>query len=340
MEGGALDSQKLDVLVLGSAAGGGSPQWNCRCRVCRCVRRGASGTQRRTQASIAVSVGGDQNAGDQNDGDQNAGDKRWVLINASPDLRQQLGARRQMWPAQDGRHSPVSAVVLTGAEVDQVAGLLTLREGHRFSLYGAEATLEALGESAIFNALDPQLVPRRTLAIDQVLEPKDARGESLGLSIETFAVPGKVALYQETADQKAGNETPELDAQDGRNIGLKISAHGSDDALFYLPGCAAMTPELAERLRGAAAVMFDGTLWRDDELVRQELGQKTGRRMGHMSISGDDGTLAAFDDLGVNRRIFIHLNNTNPILLADSDERQAVERAGWEVAYDGMEFTL
>ena len=318
-ESSATSSDRLRVVVLGSAAGGGSPQWNCRCRVCRCVRRGAEGTEPRTQASIAVSADG----------------VRWVVINASPDLRQQILDRRQLWPARPGRHSPIASAVLTGAEVDQVAGLLNLREGHRFSLYGSPATLKALDDSAVFAALDAEAVPRRGLELETPFSPKDADGEPIGVTIEAFSAPGKVALYQEGRE-----ETPELDAEDDRNIGLEISATGSQDSLFYIPGCAAFTDALADRLDGAAAVMFDGTLWRDDELKSQGLGHKTGRRMGHISISGDDGSIAAFDRLTVERRIYIHLNNSNPVLLPDTPERSRVEQAGWEVAYDGMELTL
>ncbi|QDG53023.1 pyrroloquinoline quinone biosynthesis protein PqqB [Persicimonas caeni] len=319
MQSDAKPAPALRVLVLGSAAGGGSPQWNCRCRVCRCVRRGAEGTSTRTQSSIAVSADGE----------------RWVLVNASPDLRRQLLDNRQLWPAEDGRHSPIAAAVLTGAEVDQVAGLLNLREGHRFAIYGAPATLEALDASAIFGALDAELVSRRALELDTPFEPADADGESLGVEFDVFSVPGKVALYQEESAQ-----TPQLDAEDDRNVGLRITARGSQSSLYYIPGCAAFTDRLAARLDGAAAVMFDGTLWRDDELIAQGLGHKTGRRMGHVSMSGDGGSLQAFDGLDITRRIFVHLNNSNPVLLPNTPERRAVERAGWEVAYDGMELTL
>jgi pyrroloquinoline quinone biosynthesis protein B len=154
------------------------------------------------------------------------------------------------------------------------------------------------------------------------------------LTLEAFAVPGKVALFQELAGADPGR------ADDGDTVGLRVTAAGSADALFFIPGCAAMTPALRTRLAGAACVLFDGTLFRDDEMILAGAGQKTGARMGHMSIGGPGGTLAAFADLPVRRRILIHINNTNPVLLADSAERALVRAAGWDVAEDGMEISL
>ena len=149
-----------------------------------------------------------------------------------------------------------------------------------------------------------------------------------GVTLRLFPVAGKVALYLEgTADEAEGD-----------TVGAHLSHQGRE--LFYLPACAAMTPALAARLRGAETVLFDGTLWRDDEMIRQGLGAKTGRRMGHMSVSGEDGAMAALADLGIARKVLLHINNSNPVLLADSPERAAVERAGWHVAYDGMRLAL
>jgi pyrroloquinoline quinone biosynthesis protein B len=154
-------------------------------------------------------------------------------------------------------------------------------------------------------------------------------GTASGLEVELFDVPGKVALYLE-----AGRGA-DLAGQPGDTVGVEIRADGQ--RLIYIPGCARMTDALRQRLSGASVVLFDGTLWRDDEMVVLGLGPKTGLRMGHMSVSGADGTVAAFRDIPVKRRILIHINNSNPILLDDSAERAAVEKEGWEVAYDGME---
>ena len=314
----------LRAIVLGAAAGGGFPQWNSAGPGCRRARAGDPAAKPRTQASLAVS------------GDDG---RRWVLLNASPDLPAQLRATPALHPRPEGgavRHSPVAAVVLTGAEVDTVAGLLSLRERHALALYGTEQSLAVLAANPIFGALDPALVPRRRLPLDEEFALRDAAdGADLGLRVEAFAVPGKVPLFLEEGGADPGR------ADAGETVGLRLSsADGGGGALFFIPGCAAMTEALRDRLRGAACVFFDGTLWRDDEMVRAGAGTKTGARMGHMSVDGPGGTLAAFADLGVRRRVLIHLNNTNPALLADSPERAAVEAAGWEVAEDGMELRL
>jgi len=312
----------LHAIVLGAAAGGGFPQWNSAGPGCRRARAGDPAARPRTQASLSVS------------GD---GGRRWALLNASPDLPAQLRATPALHPRpEDGaiRHSPIAAVVLTGAEVDTVAGLLSLRERHAFALYGAEPSLTVLAENPIFGALDPALVPRRRLPLDGGFALRDAAGGDLGLRVEAFAVPGKVPLFLEEGGADPGR------ADAGETIGLRLSAGDGGEGLFFIPGCAAMTDALRERLRGAACVLFDGTLWRDDEMVRAGAGAKTGARMGHMSVDGPGGTLAAFAGLGVRRRVLIHLNNTNPVLLADSPERAAAEAAGWEVAEDGMELRL
>jgi pyrroloquinoline quinone biosynthesis protein B len=310
----------LRAIVLGAAAGGGFPQWNSAGLGCRRALAGDPAATPRSQASLAVSADG----------------ARWVLLNASPDLRQQIIATPVLHPrpAPGGiRHSPIAAVVLTGAEVDTIAGLLTLRERHAFALYGAEAALSVLAANPIFHAVNPALVPRRVLPLGAPLALTEAGGAPLGLTVEAFAVPGKVPLFLEAP----GGEDPGR-ADDGETIGLRVSAGGR--SLYFIPGCAAMPPDLAVRLEGADCVFFDGTLWRDDEMIRAGAGPKTGARMGHMSIEGPGGTLAAFAGLDVRRRILIHMNNTNPVLLADSPERAAAEAAGWEVAHDGMEVTL
>ncbi|MBV1797839.1 pyrroloquinoline quinone biosynthesis protein PqqB [Siccirubricoccus sp. G192] len=311
----------LRALVLGASAGGGFPQWNSAGTGCLRARAGDLQVLPRTQTSLAVSADG----------------LRWVLLNAAPDLRAQIEANPALHPrpaAGSIRHSPIAAVVLTGAEVDTIAGLLTLRERHAFTLYGADAALAVLAENPIFNALAPGLVPRRPLPLDHELVLGDAAGAPLGLVLEAFAVPGKVPLFRE-----GDNGADPGRADDGETIGLRLSA-GEGGSLFFIPGCAAMTDALRARLRGAACVFFDGTLWRDDEMIRAGAGPKTGTRMGHMSIDGPEGTLAGFADLEVRRRILIHLNNTNPVLLADSPERAMVQAAGWEVAEDGMEIRL
>lgn len=308
----------MRILVLGAAAGGGYPQWNCNCSTCRRAWQGDPEAPSRTQSSLAVSADGE----------------RWVLLNASPDLRQQILANKPLWPRHAGRDSPIAAVVVTNADVDHVAGLLSLRERQAFALYANPRVHATLRASTIFDVLSQALVARRDLPTDTSTELADGAGQKLGLRVIAFPVPGKVALYLE--DLQAG---PGLGTQEGDTIGLEIAATDGT-TFFYLPACASMPPELAARLRGAGLVLFDGTLWHDAEMVAANLGAKTGQRMGHMSIAGEGGTLATFAALQVRRKVFIHVNNTNPILLSRSPERRKVEEAGWEVAEDGMEIVL
>jgi pyrroloquinoline quinone biosynthesis protein B len=309
----------LHVVVLGAAAGGGFPQWNTNDATARRARAGDPRVRPQTQSSIAVSADGE----------------RWTILNASPDLRQQINENRQLHPTANAplRSSPIAAVVLTNADVDHVTGLLNLRESQPFALYGHERVLGVLARNSIFNVLNPAFVARRPLALETWTALTDKGGADLGIAVRPFVVPGKVALWLE--DPSA----PNFGTADGDTIGLEISAPGSP-SFFYIPGCAEMPIDLAQRLRGAAMVLFDGTLWRDDEMIAAGVGAKTGQRMGHMSCSGPAGTIAAFAGLDVRRKIFIHINNSNPLLVADSPERAEAARAGWEVADDGMEISL
>jgi pyrroloquinoline quinone biosynthesis protein B len=297
------------IKVLGSAAGGGFPQANCNCRNCADVRRGVPGLQPRMQSSLAVSGDG----------------RSWALLNASPDLRQQITASPELWPQGDAvRSSPVKAVVLSNGDIDHVAGLLSLREGLAFRLYASARVQAALAANSIFNVLDSRSVERAVLPLDR---PVELQG---GLSIEAFVVAGKVALYLEG----------EANTEDGDTLGIKLTELGSGASAFYIPACATVDAALAARLRDAALVLFDGTLYTDDEMIAQGLSSKTGRRMGHISMSGSGGSIAALAGLGVKRKVFVHINNSNPVLRDDSSERRTVEAAGWEVAYDGMEIRL
>jgi pyrroloquinoline quinone biosynthesis protein B len=307
----------LEAVVLGSAAGGGFPQWNSNAPACRRARAGDKTAVPRTQASLAVAANG----------------RDWFVLNASPDLRLQIEATPSLHPHEGLRSSPISGVLIPGGDVDAVAGLLHLRERHRFSIYAPARVLVVIAANPIFHVLAPDCVERAELPLDRRIELEGASGPS-GVAVVTFAVPAKVPLYLETAGQDPGI------AEEGDAVGLQIIDSGTGKSFFFIPGCAAMTDPLRRRLAGSELVFFDGTLWRDDEMIRLGVGNKTGRRMGHISMSGDDGAIAAFRDLGVKRRIFIHINNSNPVLLDDSPERQLAEAAGWEIAYDGMEVRL
>jgi pyrroloquinoline quinone biosynthesis protein B len=304
----------MRAVVLGAAAGGGFPQWNSNAEACRRAREGAQGVAARTQASLALSGDGE----------------RWFLINASPDLRQQIQAHKILHPKRALRSSPIEGVILTGADVDAVAGLLHLRERQPFTLYASERVLDVLKANPIFDVLAEDCVKRQSVPLGRPFEPRHVDGSGSGLAVELFDVPGKVALWLE-----GGRSPGQLSGEPGDTVGVQVRS--GDERLLYIPGCAGMTDALKRRLADASVVLFDGTLWRDDEMIRLGLGPKTGRRMGHMSVSGPDGTLAAFRDIPVKRRILIHINNSNPILLDDSIERAGVEKEGWEVAYDGME---
>jgi pyrroloquinoline quinone biosynthesis protein B len=307
------------IRILGSGAGGGFPQWNCNCANCRAVRAGAPGFSARTQSSLAVSADGEN----------------WLLLNASPDLRQQIARTPQLAPpiGAGPRASPIKAIALTNGDVDHVAGLLTLREAQPFSIYASRRVLEALGANSIFDILAPNLVARIELPLD---EPRriEGAGVDLGLAVEAFAAPGKVALYLEDA------AAADFGTQTGDTLGLRIVETATGEAFFYVPGCARVDENLARRLNGAALVFFDGTLWDENEMIEQGLMDKTGSRMGHINISGPDGSIAAFATLEVARKIFVHINNSNPVLDASSPQRAAASAAGWEIGWDGMEVRL
>ncbi|CCJ08940.1 pyrroloquinoline quinone biosynthesis protein PqqB [Methylocystis sp. SC2] len=309
----------MRIRILGSGAGGGFPQWNCNCANCRAVRAGAPGFSPRTQSSLAVSVNGSD----------------WLLLNASPDLRQQIAAAPQLAPGPDDglRASPIKAVALTNGDVDHVAGLLNMREAQPFSLYAAGRVLDALGANPIFTILQTQLVPRIELHTEEAA-PVTGAGIDLGLAIRAFPVPGKIALYLENAN------APNFGTSAGDTLGLEIIETATGDSFFYIPGCAKVDAELAERLRGAMLVFLDGTLFHENEMIEQGLLGKTGSRMGHINVSGADGSIAAFEPLGVKRKIYVHINNSNPLLNEFSDEYATARAAGWEIGEDGMEVDL
>ena len=307
---------RLSAFILGSAAGGGFPQWNCGCDVCRLAWAGDRRVKPRTQASIAVTAG-IARAWPASSG------APFVLINASPDLRQQIMATPALRP-RGLRTSPIAAVVLTGGEVDQTAGLLTLRERGSFGLYGTAGTLSALAANSIFSVLTADVVSRHAI------KPGVPFGLPGGIEAELFLVPGKAPLYLEGDD-------PELEVETEANVGIEVRTKGA--RLVFIPGAAKLTPAIAARLADADVVLFDGTLFSDNEMIAAGAGVKTGRRMGHMPVDGPDGTLAALAGLA-RRRILIHINNTNPILIEGSPQRRAVEAAGFEIAEDGMRIEL
>jgi pyrroloquinoline quinone biosynthesis protein B len=308
------------IKVLGAGAGGGLPQWNCNGRNSADVRKGVAGLKARTQASVAVSANGVD----------------YVLLNAAPDLRQQINETPELHPDPDGaaRNSPIKAVILTNGDVDAVAGLLTLREGQPFTVYGSERVLGVLAANSIFDVLDAALVRRVVMPFGRAFAVEGPSGP-VGLEIAAFAVPGKIPLYLE--DAYAGDD---FGSEEGDTVGLKVTEAATGRHFFYVPGCAKIDAALSARLAHAPLVFFDGTLYTNDEMIAQGLLNKTGDRMGHMNMSGAGGTIASFAGLDVARKIFIHINNSNPALREDGPERAAVQAAGWEVAYDGMQVSI
>jgi len=320
----------MHVLVLGSGAGGGFPQWNCNTPRSRAVRAGHPNFKARTQASIAVSADGE----------------RWLLVNASPDFRQQQLAAWDLWPKGAGegallRDSPIKAVLLSGGEIDQIAGLLSMRERQALTLYAAPPVLDVLAANPVFDALAAEVVARKTITLDTPFVPTDTRGHPLGLTVNTYAVPGKVPLFMESG---AGDD---LRGEAGTTIGVHIVCEqGRQAGLHFIPGCAAIDDSLRARVDGADLLLFDGTLWRDDEMPLLGVGEKTGARMGHVSMSryGDPDApgcaLRELADVRIGRRLFIHVNTTNPVLDDASPERALLRARGWEVAEDNMVLTL
>ena len=302
-------ASRLRLVVLGSAAGGGFPQWNCRCPVCTLAWEGDPRVRRRTQTSVAVSSDGE----------------RWALVNCAPEILSQIQAVPALHPKGGRRHTPVASVLLTNADIDHVAGLLSLREAQPFQLFATPAVQGVLRANPAFDVLAEGVVKRQPVMLGSSFELVD------GVSAEIFPVPGKIALYLEKGDV-------ETKLEGEQTIGVELRAQGA--RIVFIPGCAAMTDALRDRLQGADAVLFDGTVWQDDEMIASGVGTKTGARMGHMAMSGEGGSIAAFDGIELGRKVFVHINNTNPVLIDGSLERIAAGRAGWDIAEDGMEIRL
>lgn len=267
----------------------------------------------RTQSSIAVK----------------GVDGSWALVNASPDIRQQIAANSAFAP-RFARGSPIVSVVLTNADVDHVAGLLSLRERSPLRIYATEPVRLSLAANPIFNVLAADMTEWITIAVDQPFEP------ALGAVMTLHAVPGKTPLWSEAGEVQTGNL--KTDIVDGRTVGVAITV--GDRTAHYVPGCATVTPDLLAWLDNSSLLLFDGTLFSDDEMLRLGLGNKTGQRMGHVPIDSENGSLAALRSLKVQRRIYVHINNSNPVLIEGSPERLKVEAAGWMIGEDGMEFAL
>ena len=250
----------------------------------------------------------------------------YALLNASPDLRAQIIAIPALHPSRGERHSPIKSVLVTNGDLDHIAGLLTLREKQPLRLLATAEIHEVIAANPVFGALDPAFVRRETIALDI---PFDLAPD---LRATLFPTPGKTPLFLE------GDGPVETAVEGEQTVGVALEAGG--ETALYIPGCARVTAALRERIAKAQILLFDGTVYHDDEMIREGVGAKTGARMGHIAMAGPEGSLAALASLTGLRKIFVHINNTNPVLRPGSQEREAVLKAGWEIAFDGMEIAL
>lgn len=296
----------MKIIVLGAAAGGGFPQWNAASANNRLAYANDASCPQATQCSLAISVDGTD----------------WLLLNASPDIRQQILATPELHPRNAPRSSPIKSIILTGADIDAIAGLLSLREGQPLTVWATDFVLEVINANPLFGVLDRSLVDFRTLPTAQDFGPLQ------GLTARTLASPGKPPLYLEKSAGIAPIE--------GSSIGVRLtSAKGK--TLSFMPSCAEITPDIIAAIDNTDALFFDGTLSVDDEMILSGEGRKTARRMGHVSM---DQAMLALRNINARQRFFIHINNTNPALNRTSKERQTVEAAGWRIAEDGMRIEL
>lgn len=301
----------MKILVLGASAGGGFPQWNCNCHNCRGVRRGTLRAKPRTQSSIAVS----------------ADSLNWVVVNTSPDILTQLKACPQLQPSRRLRDTGIRAVVLVDSQIDHTVGLAMLREGERLHVYCTPSVREDLMTgNPLFRILESYC----GVSWHEVRTAPGTVFRIEGIDgVEFAAVP---------VQSKAPPYSPHRDApQEGDNIALMMTDVSTSRRVFYAPGLAEIDARVWECMSDADCVLVDGTFWTDDEMIRAGVGHKRGMEMGHLAHSGENGMLSFLRRLPRTRRVLIHINNTNPILDEDSSERRELDRAGVEVAYDGME---
>lgn len=306
----------MRIKVLGAAAGGGFPQWNCGCPNCREVRSGAPGVKPLTQECVAVSADGE----------------RWFLLNASPEIRSQIESFAPLHP-RGPRHSPISAIVLTNGDLDHCLGLLSLRESHPIVIYATDRVRRGFTETNIlYRTLQrfPEQVTWRMLEPEKEVELSGLDGKPSGLVLKAVPAPGKPPIHLESS------AAPDP----GENIGVVVRDRRSGKRLAYFSAAAGITPSMRTALDDADCVFFDGTFWASDELIALGLGTKCAEEMAHLPVGGKGGSLDALAGLRASRRIYIHINNTNPLLRPRSPERAQVEAGRWEIAYDGMEVAL
>ncbi|MGH7924796.1 MAG: pyrroloquinoline quinone biosynthesis protein PqqB [Candidatus Binatus sp.] len=299
----------MRIHILGSAAGGGFPQWNCNCDNCRGLKSGSLRAKARTQCSVAVSADG----------------SRWALLNASPDLRTQVSSLPHLQPKSGVRESPIDAVMLSDAELDHVAGLLSMRETQPIRLYCTARVFDwVFASNPIFGASSQ---PERF----RVIRVEDRKAETIGcgLGFEAIFVGRKVPTYVKMPPEN----------RDGAVVAYKVLDLNTGSSILHAPAIKQIDDRLVAAAAACDCLLFDGSFWSENEMERRGAGTRTASSMGHAPISGPAGSLARLSDLSI-RKIYTHINNTNPILDETSAERRAVEKAGWKVAEDGMDFTV
>jgi len=309
----------MRIRVLGSAAGGGFPQWNCNCRNCRSLRAGTFSGKSRSQAQVAIS----------ND------DRTWFLLNTSPDLRAQIEAAPALHPRNVGRDSPIGGVLLTSGDVDQIAGLLSLRELQPFRVYCTPSIRRILQEdNSVFRMLNrvSDQVSWTEIACDESFPLLTVAGDDSGIRCTVFSLGTHYPAYV------SRERTVDLKAEEALLGAMLDSSSGGRFA--YMPAVPAVDDSLLQRLADADLVFFDGTFWSDDELIRVQGGGSTAREMGHIPISGAEGSLCELAGLRRPRKVFVHVNNTNPMLDESGPEYREVRTAGWEIAEDGWSLDL
>ena len=310
----------MKILVLGSAAGGGFPQWNCNCPNCAGVRKGTINAKPRTQSSIAVSANGTD----------------WVLINASPDILQQIRSNPALQPARAIRDSGIAAVMVMDAQIDHITGLLMLREGKKkLNLYCTDSVWDDLNHGLPLAKVLSHYCGVERHAIDGL-----SADETRFAPIEVPGIAG-IRFHPMPLKSKAPPYSPHRDNPGpGDNNGLMIENTVTGKKLFYAPGLGEIEPHVLDAMKIADCVLVDGTVWTNDEMITLGLTQKTAADMGHLQQSGPGGMIEVLDGVGARRKVLIHINNTNPILNEDSAERATLAQHGIEVAYDGMEIEL
>jgi pyrroloquinoline quinone biosynthesis protein B len=309
----------MHIKILGSAAGGGFPQWNCNCHNCKSARAGTFKGKSRTQTQVSVS----------ND------DRAWFLLNTSPDLRTQIEATSVLHPRNHGRSSPLAGVLLTSGDIDQVAGLLSLRELQPFRIYCTTSIRRILQEdNSIFAMLNrvPGQLSWTEIASDASFPLLDVAGSDSKIGCTVFSLGRRYPPY--VSRERLARLEPE-EALLGA-----ILTGSSGKRVAYMPAVPAVDDALLRRLEDADLLLFDGTFWSDDELIRVQGSGSTAREMGHIPVSGTEGSLRALAGLRHPRKVFIHVNNTNPMLDESGSAYAEVREAGWEVAEDGWSFDL